>query len=317
MRRSELPEPAVTPSREMDRFQRFLFLRTFPGIAELPLEIAQVIAGNARQRSYEKGDYLCHRGTPAMEVQYVVSGQCEIIRNGRAVRSFGPRSVVGGISALAEEEEGYDCVALGEMVTLSLAMEDAQEIFEEHFVLLKQVLRRTSAEVIAARRQLGKHAGFGLVGEAFAIPDRPFDLVERMAFLRKTFSFGESEIDAIADLARGVQELHVPKGEVLWEIGDRSTYFLLPLRGVIDCHATEPEQHFRLGPGDSVGSIDAVADARRWFRAEVAEPLVAFRIDIDVLLEVLEDHFSMAMSLLRGIATGILNLYDQESELKS
>jgi CRP-like cAMP-binding protein len=241
----------------------------------------------------------------------VVSGECEIIRNGRAVRRLGPRSVVGGVSALAGEALGYDCVALQDMVTLALTVEDSQEIFEDHFVLLKRVLRGTSREALASRRKLGESAGFGPVSEAFAFPDRPFDLVERMAFLRKTFSFGDSEIDAIADLARDVQEVHLPKGEVLWNIGDRSTYFLLPLRGVVDCRATNPDQHFQLGPGDSVGAIDAMADEHRWFRAEIIEDLVAFRIDQEFLLEVLEDHFTMAMSLLRSIATGILHLYDQ------
>jgi hypothetical protein len=58
-----------------------------------------------------------------------------------------------------------------------------------------------------------------------------------------------------------------------------------------------------------------MADERRWFRAEVAEDLVAFRIDLELLLEVLEDHFTMAMSFLRGLATGILHLYDQGHSL--
>ena len=222
--------------------------------------------------------------------------------------------VVGGISALDDEEQGYDCLALEDMETLAIKVEDAQEIFEEHFVFLKRVLRATSQEVLEARRKLGPSAGFGPVDEPFDFPDRPFDLVERMAFIRKTMSFGSSEIDAIADLARDTQEVHLPKGEVLWEAGDRSTYFLLPLRGVIDCRAENPEQRFQLGPGGSVGAIDAMADERRWYRAEVAEDLVAFRIDLDVLFGVLEEHFTMALGLLRGIASGILSLYDQGAD---
>ena len=295
----------------MDRFQRFLFLRTVPGLAEVPPEVAQVVAANTRERFFAEGEHLYRAGAPAMQIQYVVRGECEIIRNGRPVRRLGTRSVVGGVSALAGDELGYDCVALEDTVTLEISVEDSQEIFEDHFVLLKRVLRGTSREVLDSRRKLGTSAGFGPVAEPIAFPDRPFDLVERMAFLRKTFSFGESEIDAIADLARDVQEVHLPKGEVLWNIGDRSTYFLLPLRGVVDCHAENPDQTFQLGPGDSVGAIDAMADERRWFRAEVAEDLVAFRIDLELLLEVLEDHFTMAMSFLRGLATGILHLYDQ------
>ena len=294
-----------------DRFQRFLFLKTMPAFAGLPSEIAQVVAANTRPRTFAAGDYLYHVGTPALEVQYIVRGECEIVRNGKSVRRLGPRTVIGGISALAEEQQGYDCVALQDMETLAIKVEDSQEIFEEHFMLLKRVLRGTSREVLDARRKLGTSAGFGPVGEPFDFPDRPFDLVERMAFLRKTFSFGSSEIDAIAELARDIQEVHLPKGELLWNVGDRSTYFLLPLRGVIDCKATDPDQHFQLGPGDSVGAIDSLADERRWYRAEIGEDLVAFRIDTEVLLEILEDHFMMAISLLKGIATGILSLYDQ------
>jgi CRP-like cAMP-binding protein len=295
----------------MDRFQRFLFLKTMPAFANIPSEVAQVVAANTRSRLFAKGEHLYRSGMPAIEVQYIVRGHCEIVRNGKRVRRFGPRTVVGGISALAGEEQGYDCIALEDMQTLAIKVEDSQEIFEDHFILLKRVLRGTSREVLESRRKLGERAGFGPVGEPFAFPDRPFDLVERMAFLRKTFSFGDSEIDAIADLARDVQEVHLPKGEVLWKAGDRSTYFLLPLRGVIDCRATDPDQHFQLGPGDSVGAIDSMADERRWYRAEVSEDLVAFRIDADVFLEVLEEHFTMAISLLRAMATGILGLYDQ------
>lgn len=305
-----MPDIAAKP-HEMDRFQRFLFLKTMPAFAEIPAEVAQVVAANTLPRSFTKGEHLYRSGVPAVEVQYIVRGHCEIIRNGKPVRRLGPRTVVGGISALADEEQGYDCVALEDMQTLAIKVEDSQEIFEDHFVLLKRVLRGTSREVLDSRRKLGKSAGFGPVGEPFAFPERPFDLVERMAFLRKTFSFGDSEIDAIADLARDVQEVHLPKGEVLWNVGDRSSYFLLPLRGVIDCKATEPDQHFQLGPGDSVGAIDSMADERRWYRAEVIEDLVAFRIDTEVLLEVLEDHFTMAISLLKAMATGILGLYDQ------
>lgn len=308
-----MPE-LVTQSPSMNRFQRFLFLRTMPAFSEIPPEVAQVVAAHTRLRSFARGEYLYRAGTPAVEVQYIVRGTCEVVRNGRSARRLGPREVVGGISALADEDQGYDCVALEDMDTLAISVEDAQEIFEDHFVLLKRVLRGTSREVLDARRKLGPRAGFGPVAEPFPCPDRPFDWVERMAFLRKTFSFGSSEIDAIAELARDVQEVHLPKGEVLWNVGDRSTYFLLPLRGVIDCRAIDPEQRFELGPGDSVGAIDSMADERRWYRAEVAEDLVAFRIDTEVLLEVLEDHFSMAIALLKGIATGVLTLWGQDPE---
>ena len=141
--------PEVAPiAPEMDRFQRFLFLKTMPAFAEIPPEVAQVVAANTSPRAFAKGAHLYRSGEPALEVQYIVRGECEIVRNGKVVRRLGPRTVVGGISALAGEEQGYDCIALQDMQTLAIKVEDSQEIFEEHFVLLKRVLRGTSREVL-------------------------------------------------------------------------------------------------------------------------------------------------------------------------
>lgn len=182
----------VLEEPQMDRFQRFLFLRTMPALAEVPAEVAQVVAANTHERFFAKGEYLYETGVPAMEIQYVVSGECEIVRNGRAVRRLGSRSVVSGVSALAGDEPGYDCVALEDMVTLAITVEDSQEIFEDHFVLLKRVLRGTSREVLESRRKLGKAAGFGPVAEPFTFPDRPFDLVERIRRSKQLFSASAS-----------------------------------------------------------------------------------------------------------------------------
>ena len=295
---------------EMNPFQRFIFLRSVPGLAEVPPEVAQVVAANTREHSFSRGALLYRQGEPANEVHYIVRGSVEIRRHGQPVRTMGPRTVVGGVASLAGDDVGYDAIALEETVTLEIVTEDSQEIFEDHFVFLRRVLAGTSREVLNARRQLGARAGFGDPQPPMTCPSRPFDLVEKMAFLRKTFSFADSQIDAIADLARDVYEVRLKRGEVLWEIGDRSPYCLMPICGKIRCEARNPDQCFVLGPSDAVGALDSVSGERRWFRAEVIEDLVAFHIEMDVLFDVLEDHFEMAMSMLRAIATGMLRLYD-------
>ncbi|MDH3623148.1 MAG: cyclic nucleotide-binding domain-containing protein [Myxococcales bacterium] len=294
----------------MDAFERFLFLRTMPGMDQLPPEVARVIAAHTHERYSPAGSYLYREGEPAIHVQYVVRGSVEIRRNEEAIRTMGPRTVVGGVSALAGDQQGYDGVALEDTVTLQIATDDVQEIFEDHFALLRSVLQGTSREVIAALKQLGPGAGFAPIGPPMTCPDRTFDLVEKMAFLRKTIAFRDAQIDAIAELASDVSEVRLQQGEHLWEIGDQSGHFLLPLCGTVECHAQNPEQHFVLGPGDTVGCMDALAGEPRWFRARVGSRLVALRVDVDVLYDVLEDNFRMAMSLLRGMAVGMLRLYD-------
>lgn len=304
-----LPEPVIE-QLGMDAFERFLFLRTLPGLAPLPPEVARVIAANTEERFFPAGSYIYHEGEPAMHVNYVVRGSVQIQRHGRPVRNMGPRTVVGGVSSLADDAQGYDGVALEDTVTLQIAFDDAQEIFDDHFVFMKAAIQGTGREVIAARRQLGPGAGFSPISAPMTCPDRAFDLVEKMTFLRKSVSFRDAQIDAIAELASEVREVRVKEGEPLWEIGARDNYFLMPLCGTIECHAKDPDQHFILGPGDAVGCMDALAGEPRWFRARVGDGLVALQVDVEGLYDILEDHFGMAMSLIRGMAVGMLRLYD-------
>jgi len=63
--------------------------------------------------------------------------------------------------------------------------------------------------------------------------------------------------------------------------------------------------------------MDALADEPRWFRARVGEGLVALKVDVDLLYDVLEDHFEIAMSMLRGMAVGMLRLYDLKARVTS
>ena len=158
-------------------------------------------------------------------------------------------------------------------------------------------------------KEFGEDAGFvHELAKDFDIPDRPLDLVERMTLLRQTFSFAEGNIDGIADLAKEVRESRIPKGTQIWRTGDVANYFLMPLKGKVHCEA--PGQSFKLGPSDSIGALDAMSDQPRWYNVSVAEDLVAFHVERDMLFDVLEDHFDMAMGLLRTIARGTLALYD-------
>ena len=307
-----LPETSIS-TFGMGYFERMIFLRTIPSLAEMPNEIAAVIAENTVERFFSEGSYIHRQGRPATTIQYIVRGEVEIQRNGKPVRRLGPRTVVGGLSALAEDDQGYDCIATEDTTTLELQSDDGQEIFEDHFIFLKRVIQNTNAEILALRKELRQNAGFAHdLSPDFDIPERPLDLVERMALLRQTFSFAQANIDGIADLARDVRECRVPKGTELWKLGDSSTFFLMPLCGAVECVAKD--QSFVLGPGDSLGAVDALADKNRWFNARVSKDLVAFHVERDVLYDVLEDHFGMAMGLLRAIAGGTLSLYDQKAD---
>ena len=104
----------------------------------MPTEISTILAESTVERRFSKGTHIHTQGRPATTIHYIVRGEVEIRRNGAAIRQMGSRMIVGGLSALAEDDQGYDCVALQDTTTLALQADDGQEIFEDHFVFQKE-----------------------------------------------------------------------------------------------------------------------------------------------------------------------------------
>ncbi len=309
-------EPITAPvGLAVGQVQRMLLLRTFPAYAQLSPEHLAVLAAYTRQRFYRAGEHLSREGRPATSIHFVVSGEVELWRSGAEVRRLGPKSVVGGLSAFAREPQGYDAVARTETVALEMHVDDSLDIFEDHFALLKTVLRAISAEVLRTRKRMGPSAGFGHA-EVYEgpSPERPLDLVERMARLRKSISFAESRLDAIAELAREAREERHPPGAVLWREGERMDSFCVLASGIVTCASRETGQQFRFGAGDAVGALDAMAALPRWYTATVTDDAVLLRIECETMFDLFEDHFELATDVLAMMARSILASYDVAAE---
>lgn len=304
-----MSEPVVD-ALGMDAFERFLFLRTIPVLSGLPADAVRVVAAYTREATYPDGTYVYRQGQPATHVHYIVEGSIEIRRNGHPVRTLVKTEVAGGVSAMAGDDQGYDGVAIGDTVTLRIPSDDTQEILEDHFVLLRGILEGTGREVLRSLRQLGPSAGFEPPEADVPHPTRPLDLVEKMAFLRQSAAFQQAHIEAISDLAQEMVEQRIDAGTELWKPGDAGGYFLLLVSGRVECDADDPTQHFVLGPGDSVGGNEAMAGEPRWFRATTTQDVVALRIDAESIYDVLEDHFEMALALIRSVMASVMRLYD-------
>ncbi|MEM7436046.1 MAG: cyclic nucleotide-binding domain-containing protein [Myxococcota bacterium] len=292
----------------MDAFERFLFLRTVPMLRDLPADVIRVIAAHTNQQTFEDGAHVYRAGESAGCVHFVVDGEIALGGHEGVIRLLGPRDIVGDISAMTGDTQAHDGVARGTTTTLEIMSGDMQEVLEDHFVLLRRIVENTARRVLQALRQLGPQAGFDQPEPQGPYPKRPLDLVEKMAFFRESSALYETHIEAISDLSLEVEEVRWPAGTELWEVGHAATHFLLIVHGAVRCDAESPEQHFVLGPSDSAGANEALAGERRWFRARVDKDLVALKVDVDVLYDVLEDHFQMAMSMLRQITIAIARL---------
>lgn len=312
------PDRRVEPADEggsalgVGQVRRLLILRTFPAYSPLAPDELAVIAAYTRERLYDAGEYLSRIGQRSASIHFVVRGAVELRRNGRTIRRLGPKSVVGGLSLLAREEQSYDVVAATETLALQLRADDAFDIFEDHFPVIRSALRAVGTEVLGIRKRTGTDAGYAEPETAdCGYSDRPLDLVQRMAQLRRSISFAQSRLAAIAELAREAEEERHGRGTTLFSEGERIDAFYVVVSGIVGCASEETGQRFRFGSGDAVGALDAVSGQPRWYTATAETDLVVLRIDCETLFDIFEDHFDMAMDVVAMMARSILAFYDE------
>lgn len=295
-------------SLNVGRLERLIALRSFGAYSALSAEEVGAIAAIAVERRWRAGDRIIEEGRPVTHLHFIIRGQVELRRQGLMLRRYGPQSVVGGIAALAEDPDGYDVIALQDTTTLEVPAEENNELFEEHFEAVRRVLQGIARQTLILRHELGTGAGFRMtewVPEG--PPPEPLDLVGRMAMLREAMPFAGTRLEAIADLAREVRELRLGDQDVLWSAGDPSDSFVFISWGIVEATA-QGEVKMRFGPGDVVGSLGTLAGEPRWYDAKASGGVVGLRLAGETMLDVFEDHFDLALAMMRASARGLLGL---------
>jgi len=67
---------------------------------------------------------------------------------------------------------------------------------------------------------------------------------------------------------------------------------------------------FHAGPGFPLGALEAVAQVPRWYEARALSPIVGLQTQTDVLVDLFEDSFDMAMDYLALVAGATLRIQD-------
>jgi hypothetical protein len=71
-----------------------------------------------------------------------------------------------------------------------------------------------------------------------------------------------------------------------------------------------------VGPGYPLGNLERLSGDPRWYTAVAEVPVVAFRNDIEPMLDVLEDHFDMALDLIRAMAGGVIRVAEETASVR-
>jgi CRP-like cAMP-binding protein len=293
---SEL-EPIDVGRVERIHALRGMFGATGPSTASLAALAAQLDAVRM-----PAGTIVQQVGGPGSIIYFVLEGELVVEREGKPFGVFGARSVVGVLPAFARDPQTFVTTVTKDAVALRLRFDDMMEVFEDHFDMLQSALSGMSRNTIELRRLIRPHAGY----EAAQRPDpeepatEPLGLIERMLVLRSSLAV-HTHIDELAELARAAQEVHFPRGGVLWDENNDATHMLILVCGRVSCH-TSDGLFFKFGPGDLVGALDTISGTPRWFTAHADSRVMALAVERDALLDLVEDQAELGFDILRMLA---------------
>ena len=299
------------PGETLLHVERVLLLKKTPPLDTLPSPLLAILAEYARERHVPQGTVLLKPGEPAGGIYFVADGRIRVRAHGREFVMAHRGAGVGGLELLSRGDQSLEVVAETDALVLELDAFTVAELFEEHFAIFHHVLRGLSAQLVKLRSDLPE---VSLAAAPRPAPvtgtERDLDLVERIFFLRQMPPFVDSSISALAELARGVNQMRFDPGVRLWSEGDAARMVFMILSGRVSCPTTRNAHRGVAVPGTALGALEAMGELPRWHDAITETPVVALAGDVEMLLDVFEDNLAMGLDYLALIAGWTVRIFE-------
>lgn len=297
------------PTLTAARVERILRLRSIRLLRDVPPVHLAAVAEHAVPASVPAGDRLVEAGIAPDAVHLILAGRVRVSRPGRPPVEAGPGDIVGFTHLLARVATGLEARALEDTTTLRLGWETLLDLWEDHFPVLLAAIRFLGRRSLEALGQLPPGARFDRGRDPPVPAGSALNLVDRLLTLRESANFPDDTLDALAEMARHVSEVRFAAGDRIWRSGDPAGDFLLLHAGAVRAERPgSPGGHFALGPGRTVGMQETLCDRSRWYDAVVERPVTALRVAREPFLDILEDHFDLAIGFTVGLAQRLLEV---------
>jgi CRP-like cAMP-binding protein len=297
-------------ARAVPALERLLYLKRIPLLAGLEASEVAVLADAAIERYFQKGAVVFREGEPASSMHFVVEGALANIRRGLQAGVVRPGGGIGGLPVLARESMGSRVVAEQDTLTLEVDADAIAEVLEDRFPILLHMLREVNRQALLLLQKLRLDpAPFfpGPTGELGG--GLGLDLVDRLLLMRRMPVFERTSVTTLAELARTLASVRFEPGTVLWHEGEPAHGILLLSGGSVQAEGSGGVS-FSVGPGFPLGALEALGQLPRWYRARVATPVTALQCQMDVLVDLFEDNFDMAMDFLALVARVTLRILE-------
>ena len=272
-----------------------LALRQFAVLANVDLSELAMVAENVHETTLLAGNRIVAAGAHVPALHLIMEGRIE---SGDQV--YGTREVYGLLEVLARRPSTAPAIAVVDTRVFRIPAGDAREIFEDNIGVLRAVLAELSTRLLAHGPRLGFGPPMAAAGERMT-------LVERMIALRQHSPLAGGRLQALTAVAQRMEEQSWQAGEVIVEAGVLPERIILVLAGALKIGDSI------VGPGDSVGTLEAFAGVPYTAAIHVATTTTALVCPVAGLLDVIEDYTDLGLAISSTLAGRLLDVIGTRS----
>lgn len=293
----------VCVSPEQDEGRRELDVRVGFGLFASDVQLDSLLS-IARRVDVEAGQVLYTRGDPSSTLFQVVAGEVELQAPDVATWRVTDLGAVGLIDFAVGRSHARTAIATAPCQLLELDAADYRDYLEDNYEVGHRILAQLSGRLIADMIASPDPARFLARDDAherglFAGVEIP--LVERLLILSRMPAFLGTSMQALAKLAQRATERRCGPGDVIATAGEDPGVVSLLVEGTVELSL--PNCRVRRCTRDFVAHVEELAIGPRLTTATCATDAIVLQLERDDLLDRIEEHFELVMTLFAFVAS--------------
>jgi CRP-like cAMP-binding protein len=307
----------VSPDPESDdEGRRQLDVRVGFGLFASEVQLGSLLS-IARLVDVDIGQVLYTRAEPVTTLFQLVAGEVELKAPDAPTWRVADRGAVGLIDFAVGRSHARTAVAIAPTQLLELDAADYRDYLEDNYEVGHRILSKLSGRLIADMIASPDPARFLARDgdhERQSFADVEIPLVERLIILSRMPPFLGTSMQALANLAQSATERRFTAGEVIASAGTDPEVVSLLVDGTVELQV--PNGRVRRRGRDFVACLEELAIGPRLATATCATDAIVLQVERDDLIDRIEEHFDLAMTLFAFVATQQEHFNDASSPSK-
>jgi CRP-like cAMP-binding protein len=292
------PEPPAD-----DEGRRELDVRVGFGLFASEVQLGSLLS-IARRVDVDLGQVLYTRGDPITTVFQIVAGEVELGAPDVPTWRVADHGAVGLIDFAIGRSHARTAVASAPSQLLELDAADYRDYLEDNYEVAHRILSQLSGRLIAdliASPDPARSLARDDHHERRSFAEVEIPLVERLIILSRMPAFLGTSMQALANLAQSATERRFTAGDVITKAGTDPGVVSLLVEGTVELEL--PNGRVQRRTRDFVAHVEELAIGPRLVTATCATDAIVLQLDRGDLIDRIEEHFDLAMTLFAFVAT--------------